>query len=183
MNRSIRNVLIFSDAADYTTFRRTLVEGLERIPLGVLAFCLMPNHWHVVLRSGDIASMSRLMHWVTTTHAGRWHRSRDSRGLGPVYKGRFLAVALEDADDVMRVCRYVERNPLKAGLVDKAEAWHWSSLAERQRVQPAVPLVDLPILRSRSWVDYVNRPAIRSEEDEMEHLDEPSEIVSSPELR
>jgi len=175
MNRSIRQVSLFSDPGDYSEFLDILARGLRLHPVEVLAFCLMPNHWHFVLRGSETTKLSSLLHWLTTTHARHWHHVRHTTGLGPVYKGRFLSIPLAEEADVLRVCRYVERNPLRAGLVERAERWQWSSLHERRTPDPAVPLVCVPVLAGLAWVDFVNQPASRGEEDEMAQVHEPPE--------
>ena len=180
MNRRILNLTLFDDSTEYQTFIEILVRGLSQASVGVLAYCVMPNHWHLVLRCTSTVELSRLMHWITTTHARAWHRRRNSAGRGPVYKGRFLSVPLAEAGDVIRVCRYVERNPLKAGLVERAELWHWSSLADHVSPQPMVPLMDVPTLRCAAWLDHVNRPSVRTEEDELNHLEESDDDCCEP---
>jgi len=124
----------------------------------LVAYCVLPNHFHLVAGPTDPARLSRLMHWVCTTHARRWHSHRQSIGQGPVYQGRFKAVAIQGADELVRVCRYVERNALPAGLVRRAQDWPWCSLSDRLRRSTGLPLVTTPFLEHRGWIDYVNAP-------------------------
>jgi hypothetical protein len=118
----------------------------------------MSNHWHLVLGPTRPTDLSKLLHWVTATHATRWHRHRNTTGQGPVYQGRFKCHVIEELDRLMRTCRYVERNPLRAGLVRRSQDWPWGSLAERLRPTLDVPLVSTAFLCSDAWVDYVNAP-------------------------
>lgn len=171
MNRSCRKLPLFITPRDYLGFTRVLSEAIARHAVDMLAFCIMPNHWHLVLHPHDDRSLSRFMHWITTTHARRWHLARETGGFGPVYKGRFLSVPLDSTDDVVRVCRYVERNPLKAGLVDEAQSWPWSSLAERHRARRRIPLLDRPFFSSQMWMHYVNLPIASSEVVAMDRLE------------
>ena len=122
---------LFDDEGDYLAFLRVLGAGLERHPQArLLSYCLMPNHWHLVFwprRKADTV-LSELMRWVGTTHVRRWHKHRHSVGTGPIYQGRFKSFPIQEDDHMLTVCRYVERNALRAGLVDRAELWRWGSL-------------------------------------------------------
>jgi putative transposase len=158
LNRGIRRQPIFLRAHDYRAFLAILHEGLERHPVRLVAYCLMSNHWHLVLGPIDPPGLSRLLHWVTTTHSVRWHRHRQTTGLGPVYQNRFWSEALVEPPDLVRVCRYVERNALRARLVQRAEDWPWCSLSERLQSDARLPLVSTPFLCSDMWRRYVNAP-------------------------
>ena len=93
----------------------------------ILAYCLMPNHWHFLLWPEWDDELSEFMHQMTTTHVRRWHKAHHSEGAGHVYQGPFKSFPVEDDDHLYTVCRYVERNPVRAGLVGRAEDWVWSS--------------------------------------------------------
>src|SRR5437879_789707 len=98
-----------------------------RLPL--LAFCLMPNHFHLALwprRDGDL---SDYMMWLLTAHVRRYHQHYHSSGH--VWQGRFRAFPIEEDDHLLTVLRYLERNPLRAGLAASAPGWLWSSAALR----------------------------------------------------
>jgi putative transposase len=137
-----------------------LAETLDRVPTRLLAFCIMPNHWHLLIwPTGD--EMPRFMHRLTLTHAKRWHRAHGSERTGPVYQNRYTAVPVQTETHLMTVLRYVERNPLRAGLVDRAEKWPWSSLA--QRADSGIALADPPIPRPCNWIDTVNEPQTAGE--------------------
>jgi putative transposase len=113
-----------------------LAEAAERFPaVVVLAYCLMPNHWHLVLFTRRDGVLSRYMQWLTTTHMRRWHGHRRSIGTGPVYQGRFKSFPAQADEHALTVCRYVERNPLRASLARRAQNWHWSSAANRPAPQ------------------------------------------------
>jgi len=163
INRSAHNVALFERSKDYRDFLRILREGLDRYPVRVVAYCLMSNHWHLVLAPVGSAVLSRLMHWVSTTHAVRFHKRRSTRGHGPVYQGRFKSHPIEGLGHLLRVIRYVERNALAANLVARAEDWPWGSLADRQRSAPAVPLKGAAFLSSRAWIDQVNASHVMDE--------------------
>lgn len=165
---------LFDDEGDYLAFLRVLGAGLERHPQArLLSYCLMPNHWHLVFwprRKADTV-LSELMRWVGTTHVRRWHKHRHSVGTGPIYQGRFKSFPIQEDDHMLTVCRYVERNALRAGLVDRAELWRWGSLWLRRQARGLEPeeqalqslLHDGPVPRPRNWLALVNRPQTEAE--------------------
>jgi putative transposase len=157
VNRSVRRAQIFVRRQDYRAFLAVLQQGLQHHPVELLSYCLLPNHWHLVVEPSGTAALIDFMHWVTTTHAVRWHQSHRTVGRGPVYQGRYHATAIDAPDMLIRVCRYVERNALRAGLVARAEHWPWCSLAARASGSGDLRLKDAPFLTSGAWLDYVNR--------------------------
>ena len=155
-NRAARKERIFLRPKDYRAFVQVLTEGLERHPVRLLSYCLLSNHWHLVLGPPSTMALTDFVKWVTATHAIRWHRAHQSVGFGPVYQGRFHAEPIEQPGQLVSVMRYVERNALSAGLVSRAQDWPWCSLADRLRPDPDLPLVCAPYLASDSWMAYVN---------------------------
>lgn len=167
---------LFDDEGDYLAFLRVLGEGLERFPQArLLSYCVMSNHWHLVFwpRRGSDGVLSELMRWVGTTHSRRWHLHRQSVGEGPIYQGRFKSFPIQEDEHLLVACRYVERNALRAGLVEKAELWRWGSLwlskqsaglTEEEQLLKGV-LVDGPVPRPRNWVSLVNKPQSQAEVD------------------
>ena len=109
-----------------------LQEALERVPVRLLAYCVMPNHWHLVLWPRKDGDLSRFVGWLSLTHTQRWHAHRHSAGTGHVYQGRFKSFPVQEDDHLLTLCRYVERNALRSGLVRKAELWRWGSLWRRE---------------------------------------------------
>ncbi len=121
----------------------------------ILAYCLMPNHFHLALWPRGDGELSRWMHWLMTTHVRRYlGRYRSS---GHVWQGRFKAFPAQEDEHLLAVLRYIERNPLRAGLVERAEAWPWSSL--RWLAAPErgpVRLEPGTVPRGTLWVEGVN---------------------------
>jgi putative transposase len=99
----------------------------------LLAYSLMPNHWHLVVWPRRDDELSDFGHWLTLTHTQRWHAHYHDVGTGHLYQGRFKSFPIEEDGHFLQVCRYVERNAFRAGLVERAEAWRWSSLWQRQQ--------------------------------------------------
>src|SRR5438874_1075913 len=107
LNRRVGKARLFFKPADYAAFEKVLEEAARRFPdVLLLAYCLMPNHWHLVIRPRRARLLSRYMQWVTTTHMRRWHAHRHSIGTGPVYQGRFKSFPVQDDAHLLVVCRY-----------------------------------------------------------------------------
>jgi REP-associated tyrosine transposase len=147
---------LFEQDGDYAAFERVLAEGYERSPMRILAYCLMPNHWHLVLWPTNEGEVSRFMSWVTLTHTKRWHGYRHTVGTGHVYQGRFKSFVVQEDGHLLTVCRYVERNPVRARLVERAEQWRWSSAGRRPGCARVVPLSEGPVARPDEWLRWVN---------------------------
>src|SRR5262249_41443245 len=113
---------IFQKQGDYTAFERILAEALEHVPgMRLVGYCLMPNHWHLVLWPRRDGELSDFAHWLTLTHTQRWRAHRHHVGLGHLYQGRFKSFPICQDEHFLHVCRYVERNAARAGLVRRAE--------------------------------------------------------------
>jgi putative transposase len=162
LNRGNARSEVFHKPADYDAFLDAVAESGVRVPVRVLAYCLMPNHFHLVLWPVGDGDLSRFMHWLTTAHVRRYltHYGHS----GHVWQGRFKAFPVQDDGHLLTVLRYVERNPLRAGLVARAEEWAWSSLHPGQaQVRPRID--PGPIPRHRDWIERVNAAMTRAEED------------------
>ncbi len=133
LNRANARATLFRSQRDYAAFEGLLAEALKHQPMRILAYCVMPNHWHALLWPHEDGDLTRYLHWLTSTHAQRWHKSHGTAGTGHVYQGRFRAFPVEQDAHFLAVARYVERNALTAALVDRAEDWRWSSLWRRVR--------------------------------------------------
>jgi putative transposase len=118
----------------------------------------MPNHWHLVVEATEQTNLSTWMQCVTVTHTHRWHAHRHTAGEGPLYQGRFKSFPVQEDSHFLTVCRYVEANALRAGLVRRAEDWQWGSLwARRNRLATMNPrLARWPVEAPRNWLAEVN---------------------------
>ena len=158
LNRGNARSTIFHKPEDYDAFERILAEALNRYPCQVLAYQLMPNHWHFVLRPTQDGGMSHFLRWTSLTHTMRLHAHYRTAGEGHVYQGRFKSFPVQDDEHFHVVCRYVERNALRAGLVEKAEDWKWGSLSRwlcKPEPEPKL-LSPWPIPRLPGWKERVN---------------------------
>jgi putative transposase len=163
LNRAAKRTRLFQDPQDYEAFEGILQKAVARANIALFAYCIMPNHWHLLLTPRAEGGLSRCMHWLTTTHARRWQDSHGTPGLGAVYQGRFKALPIRADDHFLCVCRYIERNPLRASLVSRAEDWCWSSAHGDRRAW----LADWPIPRPLTWISLLNTP---QSEGEVGHL-------------
>ena len=103
------------------------------------------------------------MGWLTLTHTQRWHAHHLTVGHGHLYQGRFKSFVVEESDALFTVCRYVERNALRAGLVEQAEQWRWGSAWQRGGGSSPVLLTEWPVEQPPDWMTWVNAPQTESE--------------------
>ena len=155
LNRGNRRETVFHKPADYDAFVETVVDSQARLTVDILGYCLMPNHFHLVIRTHADGDMGRWMQWVLMAHARRYHRHY--RTTGHVWQGRFKAFPIEEDEHLISVLRYVERNALRAELVARAEDWKWSSLTGWLRGDPLLWRGEVP-LRDDRWLERVNEP-------------------------
>jgi putative transposase len=131
LNRANARLKIFSGRNDYEEFVQAMNESLEHVPIRVLSWCLMPDHWHLVLWPRREGELSEFMRRLSVTHTRRWHARRHSSGSGHLYQGRYRSFPVEPDAHLVEVCRYVEGNAVRAAMVRKAVDWPWSSVADR----------------------------------------------------
>ena len=131
LNRGNGRQRVFHRDEDYAAFLDLVGSACARLPLRVLGLCLLPNHFHLLLWPHADGDLSRWMQWLLTAHVRRYHGRRGTSGH--IWQGRFKAFPIQRDEHFLTVLRYVERNPVRAGLVRRAEDWPWSSLALRRR--------------------------------------------------
>ena len=153
LNRGNGRAQVFHDCDDYHRFVGLLRQACARVPMHLVGYCLMPNHFHLVLWPHGDGDLSSWMQWLLTAHVHAYRQRY--RGSGHVWQGRFKAFPIEADDHLLTVLRYVERNALRANLVARAEEWRWSSL--RDWLQP--PLLSWldagPVPRPPGWLEHV----------------------------
>ncbi len=150
INRGNAKADVFHHAKDYQDFLQLIQESLEERPMRVLAYCLMPNHFHLLVwprRDGDL---SQWMQWIMTTHVRRYHR--DHQTSGHIWQGRFKAFPIQQDEHLLTVWRYIERNPVRARLVKRAEEWRWSSCQTQGPWMHQGPVPQPP-----GWKKWVNK--------------------------
>ena len=157
LNRANGRLSIFKKAGDFAAFERILAEGLSRVSMRLLGYCLMGNHWHLLLWPREDGDLSTFMQWVTMTHSQRWHAAHGTVGIGHVYQGRFKSFPVQSNAYYLSVLRYIESNPLRAELVKRSRDWQWSSLAIRQGYnKDGLKLSAGPMSLPNNWLKLVD---------------------------
>lgn len=152
LNRAVQNTIIFQHPDEYAEFLGQFREAADRFAVRILSYAVMPNHWHLVVWPSTDHGLSASMHRLSARHAQLWRERRGSRGRGAVYQGRFKAIAVQNDGHLLRLCKYVERNPLRARLVARAEDWPWSS-ASPMALSPDRPVLSAwPVSKPADWL-------------------------------
>ena len=157
LNRGNCRMDLFEKEGDFAAFIKLLEEGRQRTNMRILGYCLMSNHWHLVLWPRHESDLSRFVQWVSTTHVRRWRNHRGNDGEGHLYQGRFKSFPIQDDRHLLTALRYVEANPLRARMVSRAAAWGWSSLGGAAGADGVrVSLSPSPAPKPKNWVEIVN---------------------------
>lgn len=169
LNRSNGRVALFRKAADFVAFERVIVEAHRRAPLRILDYVIMRNHWHFVVLPERDGEMSDFFRWLALTHAARWHEAHGTKGTGHVYAGRFKSFPVQDGAHLRTMLRYVERNPVRAGIVEHAADYRWGSAHVRQSADApdalrAIVAARWPFRRPEDWSSWVDQPQTAAEE-------------------
>ncbi|KPJ56218.1 MAG: hypothetical protein AMS16_02825 [Planctomycetes bacterium DG_58] len=169
LNRSVERLRLFESRGDYDAFERVLAEAHQQVPMRTIAYCVMPNHWHFVVWPRGDGDLSVFMKWLTGTHTTRWRVAHRTVGHGHLYQGRFKSFPIQSDKHYLTVCRYVERNALRAGLTARAERWQWGSLWRRTFGDKKAKslLSDGPLPWPRGWRRLVNTPQSETEEQDI----------------
>lgn len=155
LNRGNARNEVFHKAGDYGAFLRLLNQANERVSMRLLAFCLMPNHFHLVAWPRNDGDLSSWMQWLMTAHVRRYHRHYDSSGH--VWQGRFKAFPIQSDEHLLTVMRYVERNPVRA-----------NSAGTPPEDYEVVKLHAGPIKKRANWLDWVNQPLSQAESEALQ---------------
>jgi putative transposase len=159
LNRGNGRGTVFHKQADFAAFATLLRQAGERVDVRLLAYCLLPNHFHLLLWPRADGDLSAYMMWLTTAHVRRYHRHYHSSGH--VWQGRFRSFPIQEDEHLLTVHRYIERNAVRAGLVARAQDWLWSSAAPHREGMPV--LAPGPMEQALDWLRYVNEPQTEAE--------------------
>ena len=132
INRANARSVIFTTEKEYQDFEQILFDAVEKFKMRLIAYTIMPNHFHFVLFPEYDGEISKFMHWLTLTHTQRWHAKNKTTGYGHLYQGRFKSFLVENDKHLWTLLAYVERNPLRAKLVKSLKDWKWSSYYRRR---------------------------------------------------
>lgn len=158
LNRAIARARIFADPDDFSAFESLLAAAVARVRTRLLAYCVMSNHWHLVIWARTDRDVSAFAHWLSHRHARAFHEKRGTTGSGHVYQGRFKSFPVQTDAHFFRLCAYVEGNPIRAGLVSRAEEWPAGSARRRdgRDARLSAMLHEWPLERPPEWREFVN---------------------------
>jgi len=124
INQGVNRSNIYHTEQDYITFLKCLSAAHQKYEIECHGFCLMPNHYHLIIRT-PVPHLSMAIRTLSGTYAQYFNRTHERDG--PLFKGRFQAI-LVDADAYLPVLsRYIHLNPVKAGMVKRPQDYRWSS--------------------------------------------------------
>lgn len=178
VNRANARLQIFNNEEDYELFEGVLQDAWDIYQPNILAYCVMPNHFHIVIKTKEDGQMSLFMKWFTQTHASRWHAKNKTHGSGSLYQGRYKSFIIQDDQHLFTVLRYVERNPVTAKLVTKPLNWKYSSVYRRYEgdTEKKKLLTPWAIEEPVDYLDILTQPMTAKEIDRLEQ----SERKSTP---
>ncbi len=156
LNRANGRLRIFRKDDDFLAFEQIMAEAIEQFDMRLCGYCIMSNHWHFLLWPHGDGDLSEFMRWLTLTHTQRYHSSHGTLGIGHLYQGRFKSFPVQQDSYYLTVLRYIEANPLRAGIVEDAGNWQWSSLAVRKGADSFFELSDGPLELPARWEKLVN---------------------------
>ena len=169
INRGNNRQTVFSSEGDFKAFLKAIADLKERLAFDLYGYCLMTNHIHLLIRPRE-GSISRIVQSLLVSHTQRFHRFH--RSSGHVWQGRFKSPVIQDDDHLLAVLRYIEANPLRAKMVERAGDYAWSSFAFHGEGR-ADPLLDAApgydalaayaAVRQRRWSAYVQQEAEEAE--------------------
>ncbi len=166
--RGVRRQTVFFEEGDYEAYLRLAVELLDGSDLSFWAYCLMPNHIHAIVVPGESASLASFFAQLHRRYARRTNKKHEWRGH--LWQERFFSVPMDEAHTIAAM-RYVELNPVRAGLCEAAHEWKWSS-ARGNLGYVSDPLVDKGTNGSvvGSWREYLNIDEDSRQLDELRRL-------------
>jgi putative transposase len=167
LNRANGRLRLFKKPEDFLAFERVLKEAHAAVPIRILGWCVMSNHWHFVLWPETDGQLTAFMRKLTHTHAQRWKTAHKAVGHGHLYQGRFKSFPVQGGPHLLTLLRYVERNPLRARLVRRAEQWRWGSHHVRLLKTHALHalLAEGPVELPKDWSRRVHTPQTAAEQD------------------
>jgi len=154
-NRATEKRVLFQTPSDFDLWVKTLREALQIFPLKIHAFCVMPNHWHMLASSPSGPTFTKAMQWLGATHAIRWRKRADSVGKGAVYQSRYRCHRVKPNQVFWVVARYIERNPVRAGLTESPYNWEWSSAGQKNRL--SIAMDEWPLAKPEKWDEFLKR--------------------------
>lgn len=165
INRASARLVLFNTKKDYGLFEAVLVEAKNKYKIDILAYCCMPNHFHMILSPREDGELSKFMYWFTMTLTQRWHAAQGTTGSGHIFQGRYKSFIIQKDAHLLSVIRYVERNPLRAKLVEVLKDWEYSSFYRRVFASPKQKsiITDPPIELPKNYIAFVTKALVATE--------------------
>jgi putative transposase len=154
INRGNGGQTVFHENRDYQTFIDIVKKAKRVFGLKLFAYCLMPSHFHMVVLPARAEQLSKWMQWVMTSYVRRYHHDYGTKGH--LWQGRFKSFIVQQDEHLLRVMGYVESNPVRAGLVNSAKEWYWSSHRETLGKRLRTVIDEIPIELPKGWESYVH---------------------------
>lgn len=150
INRANGRFQIFDTDEDYQLFEQLLLETKELLDMRILAYELMPNHWHLVLYPRNDGDLGAFMHRLSNAHTRKVHARTNTNGSGHLYQGRYKSFLVDSEKYLLAIIKYTERNAVRAKIVRFCEDWRWGSAwrhiygtAQQKKMLDQAP-IDLP---------------------------------------
>jgi len=161
INRGNGRQEVFHKDGDYRAFIDLMLQAREKFTVRIHAWCLMPNHFHLLVQPAQAEQLNKMLQWLMTSHVRRYHQHYKTSGH--VWQGRYKSFIIQDDDHLLTVSRYIEANPVRAGLAAAADQWPWSSHVFRTTTTSDIRPDTLPIVLPDDWAGYVNTPITDTE--------------------
>jgi len=161
-NRVTEGKQLFGAPSEYDQWMRTLKEAMASYDLKVFAFCAMPTHWHLLVAAAQPKHLMRGMQWLGATHAIRLRHGHETVGRGAIYQSRYRSHWIKPGNLFWVIARYIERNPVRAGLVSSPSEWEWSS--HGQKVKHDVPITKPPGDKPKAYDEWIHAGGSAQEE-------------------
>ena len=151
LNRGNDRRVLFRKQADYAAFVKLLLDAKVHAEVELFAYCLMPNHWHLVLRPRGAHDLAKYLSWLSNTHVKRY-RAHYKNSSGHLYQGRYKSFPVATDAYLLTLLRYVEANAVRPALVSRVQDWPWTSATSK----PVSLLDEWPVDRPRNWMALLN---------------------------
>jgi putative transposase len=156
LNRGDHRETLFHKPADFRAFLSAVAETADRLPIRILAYCIMRNHFHLLVWPHAGSDLPRFMQLLMNVHISRYLRHYPPASRGHLYQGRYTNAIVETGRSIIAVARYVEANALTAGLVNRAQDYEWSSASPEARGPERPDLAEWPIAKPSDWLTLLN---------------------------
>ena len=167
VNRGDHRETLFHKPSDYRAFLCIVAEVAHLIRMRILAYCIMRNHFHLLLWPHAGQDLPIFMHRLMTIHIARYLKHYPPASPGHIYQGRYTNSLVELGRPLISVARYVEANALNAGLVGQAQEYAWSSASPLALEAERPDLSEWPIPKPVDWLKLVN---LRTPQEELRRI-------------